>query len=353
MIVPLQTLFGPAVKDETRVHYQSFHNIFLYVTERCQLRCGHCYMGDRLERGLTLPYQRAARIISNCRRLGGEYITFLGGEPTLHPDLPRMIAHANSLGYSQVMVDSNGLSFDRLSRLPPAQIYYVTISLDGASAPTHELVRGEGTFETTITTIEALVQHGYRVRLNSTVFSFNLHEAAGVLSYADRVGVSLVNFHTFSEEGYGRGKADWALSKEEWVAFCDWLDAARDSYKTSIWYPPTWARPEKLARYAKEGFRGCLGCSLDRLSIFPDGRCYVCSVLFDETMHFATMTDDGLVLNRGANEIEMFLGSLFRSSSPLTTGCPAEALLGDGKRQTEGSQNLISVCRCWKSQHKV
>lgn len=352
MIVPLQTLSATARKDTTRIHYQSFHNIFLYVTERCQLRCGHCYMGERLERGLTLPYERAARIISHCRKLGGEYITFLGGEPTLHPDLPRMVAYANNLGYSQVMIDSNGLSFERLNKLPPTQIYYVTISLDGATASTHESVRGAGTFERTTATIEALVQHDYRVRLNSTVFRFNLHEAAGILSYADRVGVSLVNFHTFSEEGYGRTKADWALSKEDWITFCDWLDSARDSYKTSIWYPPTWARPEKLERYAKEGFRGCLGCSLDRLSIFPDGRCYVCSVLFDETMHFATMTDDGLVLNRGTNEFEMFLGSLFRSSSPLTTGCPAEALLG-GNRETGTDQNLISICRCWKSQHKT
>lgn len=351
MIVPLDTLSQPQAKDVTRIHYQSFHNIFLYVTERCQLRCGHCYMGDRLERGLTLPYERAARIISHCRKLGGEYITFLGGEPTLHPELPRMVAYANMLGYKQVMIDSNGLSFERLNKVPPDQLHYVTISLDGATASTHELVRGKGTFENTTATIETLVRNGYRVRLNSTVFRFNQHEAAAVLKYADRVGVSLVNFHTFSEEGYGRTKVEWGLRKEEWITFCDWLNHARDSYKTSIWYPPTWARLESLERYAKEGFCGCLGCSLDRLSIFPDGRCYVCSVLFDETMHFATMTDEGLVLNRGTNEFELFLGSLFRAPSPLTMGCPAEALLG-GHSETERDQKLISICRCWKSQHK-
>ena len=54
MIVPLHALSRSPAKDETRIHYRNFHNIFLYVTERCQLRCGHCYMGDRLERGLSV-----------------------------------------------------------------------------------------------------------------------------------------------------------------------------------------------------------------------------------------------------------------------------------------------------------
>ena len=98
-----------AGKDRTRVHYRRFHNIYLYITERCQLRCGHCYMGDRLERGLVLSLERAATIIRYFRRLGGEYITFLGGEPTLHPDLPAMVDLAREAGYAQVMINSNGL----------------------------------------------------------------------------------------------------------------------------------------------------------------------------------------------------------------------------------------------------
>ena len=93
MLVPLGSL-RQMKRDRSRVHYREFYNIFLYVTERCQLRCQHCYMGERLSRGLMLPYARAERIITYCRRLGAEHITFLGGEPTLHPDLTRMIDHA-------------------------------------------------------------------------------------------------------------------------------------------------------------------------------------------------------------------------------------------------------------------
>jgi len=38
---------------------------------------------------------------------------------------------------------------------------------------------------------------------------------------------------------------------------------------------------------------------LDRISIFPDGRCYVCSYLFDTTCTFARMQNGQVVLNRG------------------------------------------------------
>ena len=96
----------PLPRDRSRVHYKRFHNIYLYITEKCQLRCGHCYMGDRLERALNLPFDKAAQIMSYSRKLGGEYITFLGGEPTLHPDLPKMVDLALELGYRQVMVNS-------------------------------------------------------------------------------------------------------------------------------------------------------------------------------------------------------------------------------------------------------
>src|SRR5579871_2753464 len=148
-------------KDRSRVHYRTFHNIFLYLTERCQLRCGHCYMGDRLERGLSLTEKRALSFISNCRKLDAEYITLLGGEPTLHPALPNLVSEALTMGYRQVMIDSNGLNASTLLKIPPENLHYISISLDGATQATHETVRGPGTFHKTIDTIEALVKHGY------------------------------------------------------------------------------------------------------------------------------------------------------------------------------------------------
>jgi MoaA/NifB/PqqE/SkfB family radical SAM enzyme len=337
-------------KDRTRVHYRRFHNIYLYITERCQLRCGHCYMGDRLERALELPYAKAASIIDYCRRLGGTYITFLGGEPTLHRELPRLVDYAIERGYTQVMINSNGLLNRRIEQIAPEKLHYISFSLDGATAETHDRVRGPNTFAKTMACIRKTVAAGYKVRLICTISRLNIHQAAAMIQLADDLGVNMLNFHLFSEEGLGVPNAErWSLAPDEWIAFYEHLETIKHDYRTSIWYPPSYARRDRLDRYVEEGYRGCVGCSLDRLSIFPDGRCYVCSVMFDVATHFATLTDDGLVLNKENNEFELFAKALFQAPEPWLSGCPAEAVLEtQGKPPTP--DHLVSICRLWKSQ---
>src|SRR3954454_5517383 len=82
-----------------RVAYGRFRNVYLYITEACQLRCEHCYMGERLDRGLRMPLSRIIDTLAPCRRLGGSKLTILGGEPTLHPDFCAAIRVADQLGY--------------------------------------------------------------------------------------------------------------------------------------------------------------------------------------------------------------------------------------------------------------
>ena len=336
-------------KDRSRVHYQRFHNIYLYITERCQLRCGHCYMGDRLERGLVLPYEKAESIIEYFRRLGGEFITFLGGEPTLHKDLPRMVDRAIEVGYKQVMINSNGLLERTIDHIDPKKLHYISFSLDGATAETHNRIRGEGVYEKTVDCVRKTVSAGYSVRLLCTISQINIHEAPALLTLADEIGVNMVNFHIFSEEGRGIANPEWSLTPQEWIDFYQRLESIKHNYRTSIWYPPTYASQDNLMRYVSEGYDGCVGCSLDRISIFPDGRCYVCSVLFDVPVHFGVLTDDGLTINREKNEFEMFAHAAKKAKEPWLTGCPAEAVLSlQGKKPKPA--NLVSMCRLWKSQ---
>ena len=52
-------------------------------------------------------------------------VIFLGGEPTLHPDLPQAIKIARKLGYGSVTVDTNGYLFnDVLDKVAPEEVDY-------------------------------------------------------------------------------------------------------------------------------------------------------------------------------------------------------------------------------------
>ncbi|MGV9662762.1 radical SAM protein [Nocardia niigatensis] len=106
-----------------RVAYGRFRNVYLYITEACQLRCEHCYMGERLDRALKMPLPKIVDTLTTWRRLGGSKLTILGGEPTLHPHYCEAIRLSRKLGYEHVITTTNAQkpALRRLGRIEVAR----------------------------------------------------------------------------------------------------------------------------------------------------------------------------------------------------------------------------------------
>ncbi len=74
--------------------------LWLDITRRCQQTCpGHCYnsSGPDGTHG-TMTAADWLRVIREAHGAGVEQVTLIGGEPTLHPDLPRLVDEALHLG---------------------------------------------------------------------------------------------------------------------------------------------------------------------------------------------------------------------------------------------------------------
>lgn len=349
----------PEPQKIDRVPYGRFRNVYLYITEACQLRCEHCYMGERLDRALKMPLPKIVDTLTTWRRLGGSKLTILGGEPTLHPHYCEAIRLSKKLGYEHVITTTNAQkpALRRFRQLAPDDFAYVQVSLDGGSQATHDSVRGAGTFDEAMETTRELAERGFDVRIICTVNKANERDVVQLLDIADVLGVSLVKFHVFSTIGTGHGNPEMAMTPLEWVVFCDRLNTVAPQYNTRVWYQPTYARRDQMERYAAEGYQGCIGRTLDRISIFPDGRCYVCSYLFDTDLHFAQMTDGQVQLNHGVNEFDLFTSVLNESScggcksSGCMGGCPAEEVIM-GESSCAAYEDIVPVCRLWKSSAK-
>jgi radical SAM protein with 4Fe4S-binding SPASM domain len=122
-----------------------------------------------------------------------------------------------------------------------------------------------------------------------------------------------------------------------------------------VWYQPTYARRDRVAGYAADGYRGCIGRTLDQISIFPDGRAYICSFLFDTDLHFANMIDGRIVVNKASNEFDLFTRVLTQAScggcklpGMCMGGCPAEELVM-GSASCASEPDIVPVCRLWKA----
>lgn len=75
--------------------------VWLEVTGKCQLTCAHCYAdsGPRGTHG-NMKGRDWLRVINEAAALGVQMVQFIGGEPTMHPELPDLVngALASGLG---------------------------------------------------------------------------------------------------------------------------------------------------------------------------------------------------------------------------------------------------------------
>jgi radical SAM protein with 4Fe4S-binding SPASM domain len=340
-----------------KIPYGRFRNVYLYITEACQLRCEHCYMGERLERALKMPFDQITQTLTTWRQMGGSKLTILGGEPTLHPHYIDVIRFATEIGYEHVITTSNGLdsAIRKFRRMQPNDFAYIQISLDGGTTTSHDQVRGQGTFDQALRNVAELVERGFDTRIICTVNRVNAADCLNLLDIADEIGVSLVKYHVFSIIGSGHGAAEWGMQPTEWIAFYERLERVAPAHHTRVWYQPTYAHRDRIAGYAADGYRGCIGRTLDRISIFPDGRAYVCSFLFDTDLHFANMIDGQIVVNKDDNEFDLFTRVLTQAScggckAPVTCmgGCSAEELVM-GSDSCASEPDIVPVCRLWKA----
>lgn len=73
--------------------------LWLEITGKCPLECSHCYAEsgpDGTHGTMTTGDWRS--VIGQAAALGVSTVQFIGGEPTLHPDLPGLIGHALTCG---------------------------------------------------------------------------------------------------------------------------------------------------------------------------------------------------------------------------------------------------------------
>jgi MoaA/NifB/PqqE/SkfB family radical SAM enzyme len=228
-------------------------------------------------------------------------VIFLGGEPTLHPDLPEAVNKAKSLDYSSITIDTNGYLFhDILSKVSPDVIDYFSFSLDGATQKTNDMIRGKGSFDACIQGIKSAVLKGFSTSLIYTVSTINIHELDNIAPLLkdlkiDRFFIQVIGI---------RGKSAENRQDKLQVPRNDWLkivpDAAQKIARLGIvvTYPKVFLSLEDLFE--------CAGLVADNYFIFPNGRVYRCPLCEDYPLHSLVFKDNLLANTPRINENDLF-----------------------------------------------
>ena len=148
------------------------------LTLRCNLRCAHCGSAAGQPRGTELGLNACLDIVEQLDELGCEVISLSGGEPTLNPHWDT-IAKALSERGMRVNMVTNGIYRGRQSaadiarRAHDSGMCNVGLSIDGPRG-IHERIRGKGTFDQTMASIDAFRDAGVKIAIITTVSRLNL-----------------------------------------------------------------------------------------------------------------------------------------------------------------------------------
>jgi MoaA/NifB/PqqE/SkfB family radical SAM enzyme len=209
-----------------------------HVTERCNLRCAHCY--QKAYSGQELCLHNLLEVLDQFKDLTAlwkgqtkhsirSHITVTGGEPFVRRDfLDLLEVLSTNKEHFTFAILTNGTLIDaamarRLRRLRPA---FVQVSIEGAQA-THDKIRGQGSFERTVSAVQHLVRARIRTLISFTANRLNFREFPEVARLGRRLRVSRVWADRLVPSGAGLAMRQEVLTPDETREFFEIMHRER------------------------------------------------------------------------------------------------------------------------------
>lgn len=287
------------IDSRFKKHFKNLKQVFLYITDECNLSCKHCLYKPNLTFHLKekeIECDTALALISDFREMGASKLTIMGGEPTLYgisqawKPLIRIIEKAKQLGYEYVRLDTNGqFEEELLTKKGFRLLDEITFSLDGPTSAINDPIRGKGTFDKCVTNIKKALKLNYLVDITCCLHKGLIEKDAKgnllldkMILFAESLGVDQINFHDLFKTGLPRdcwtGKYDISLRS--------WIDAwtqiqqniKKGRYQISVRVPQCFVTKEEFNRNP-DYYGYCPAKMGERVLIHPDGIIRICSLM--------------------------------------------------------------------------
>jgi len=258
----------------------------LALTYHCNNRCLHCY--NESERQLdTLSEDQWKHVINSLWEIGIPHVVFTGGEPTLIPFLPDLIAHAEQNGMITGL-NTNGRKLkdqQYIENLVNAGLDHVQITLESHDRVIHDYITAaEGAWEETTAGIRNALASRLFVMTNTTLLRSNSGALEETLNYLAHMGVPIVGLNGLIYSGRG-AQVDESISEDDLPALLDIAKAHADrSGQRLIWYTPTMYCHFNPVD-SNLGVKGCTAAQYN-MCIEPDGGVLPCQSYYVQLGNF-------------------------------------------------------------------
>lgn len=241
--------------------------VFWESTRACGLACAHC----RADAQTTpapgeLTTDEADAFIRSLLDFGAPppVLVITGGDALMRADLDRLLALAREIGIHVALAPSVTplLTDERLATIRDLGVKVASISIDGASARTHDAMRGiPGHLERSIDAVRRMRALGFVVQINTTVTPANVEELPAVAELLVANDASI--WEVFFLVNVGRGTDLAELTPDGHEDVCQFLyDASEYGFIVRTVEGPMFRR---IVRWREEGIEGPTGPLYRRL----------------------------------------------------------------------------------------
>lgn len=303
------------IDSRFREYFKALKQVFLYITDECNLRCVHCLYKPDLVFHLKekeIDPESVLAMLADFKEMGASKLTIMGGEPTLYGvsqswrSLLKVIWEARRLGYEYIRIDTNGqFGEDLLEKEDFRLLDEVTFSLDGPNPEINDSVRGQGTFKRCVSNIQRAVELGYVVDLTCCIHKgLTKRNPDGqlfldaMILFAESIGLNRINFHDLFKTGIPRDAwtCEIDISLEEWINI--WteiqtnIEAGR--YKIPVRIPQCFVSKEEFNRNP-EYYGYCPVKLGERVLVHPNGIIRICALMIGTPYGIARFYDNKIV----------------------------------------------------------
>lgn len=203
--------------------------IYWEITRACDLACIHC-RAEAITRRSAWEFstEEGQMLLRQIADFGGPrlpQVVITGGDPLQRPDLFDLIAYGRSLGLSMSATPAG------TARLTPAVvdafqaagIASLALSLDGATAQSHDAFRGvNGSYAWTLDGARAVVERGIPLQINTMVTRDTAAELPAIYEVVRDLGITRWALFFLIATGRGQGLAEVTPAESERVLNWIW-----------------------------------------------------------------------------------------------------------------------------------
>ena len=202
-------------------HGRPINYLRLAVTDRCNLRCFYCMPEEGihyLPKKELLTFEEIERMVTMMAQLGITKIRLTGGEPFVRTDLMQLIRKIVTIdGIRDVHLTTNGvLTAKHIPELKRLGLASVNLSMDTLDRDRFRQITRRDEFDKTHETLQGLLDHGIRVKINTVVMDGKNTEDLLPLVELTRnqaISVRFIEEMPFNGEGSHYTSLTWTYKK--------------------------------------------------------------------------------------------------------------------------------------------